>query len=278
MSRRLPVYTITLSLFSMLMVIGVLCSRYTRVWTSLQKHYLPAYLGGQIAGIFRDDGSYTLLQVVTKKGSRLALDNDVVPAMTESGDDAFTLTKEAIKQGALQLQLHRAYYNNAQMHAYLASWIYRDQTLIDLARPALWGGLVIFLLGVLPVTWLEQKRELRYESNRRQHSSGIDSGNKKRPLLERMLGTIKKLSRPRNKKSGHPLLAGNATTGETRPMERVTAAFPQEPPKAMTAAVRAEAPPKSNGERPEASATEQQTNQEPKTEHSVTRVSRHFFE
>jgi len=275
---RLTVYTIVLSLFSMLTVIGILCSRYTRVWTPLQKHYLRAYLGGQIAGIFRDDGSYTLLQVVTRKGNRLALDTDVVPVMTESGDDAFKLTKEAIEQGALQLQLHRAYYNNAQMHAYLASWIYQDQTLIDLVRPALRSGGVVFLLGVLLVTWLEQKRELPYGPNRRPQSSSIDVRNKKQPLLERMLGTVRKLSRPHNQKSGHSLCVRTNTPGETRPMERATEAFPHEPPKAVTAAVRAETAPKSNGARPEASATEQQTTQEPKTEHSVTRVSRHFFE
>ncbi|HEY1468524.1 MAG TPA: hypothetical protein VGF61_05730 [Candidatus Acidoferrum sp.] len=206
--------------------------------------------------------------------------------MTESGENTFALTKEAVKQGALRLQLHRAYYNNAQIHAYLANWIYQDQTLMDLARPGLWGGLVVFLFGLWPVTWLERRRtsELRYgrmnttQFNRRHYSSGIVLGNEKRPLLERMLGTVKKLSMSRNKKNGHSLLTSHTTTGETRPMERVTEAFPQEPSKAVAAATRGEVSCKPNRTQPEPTATKERTTHEQKTKHTVRRVSKHFFE
>ena len=103
---RLSTYTIALFIFSMLTVAGVWYARYLRVWTPLERHYLPAYVRAQITGMFRDNGSYTLLQIVTRKDTRLALDNDVVPAVTESGENTFVLTKEAVKQGALRLQLH----------------------------------------------------------------------------------------------------------------------------------------------------------------------------
>jgi hypothetical protein len=240
----------------------------------------------QIFGTFRDNDWYTLLQIVTRKGSRLAIDNDVLPAVTERGESTFALTKEAMKQGALRLELHRAYYNNAQMHAYLANWIYQDQTLMDLARPGLWGGLVVFLVGLWPVAWLERKRtsESRYgrmnatQFNRRHHSSSVGLGNEKRPLLERMLGTVKKLSMPHSKKNGQSLLTGRIATGETQPIERVTVALPQEPPKAVAAAAPANVSSKSNGTQPEPAATERKTTQEQKTEHAVTRVSRYFFE
>jgi hypothetical protein len=179
------------------------------------------------------------------------------------------------------------------MHAYLANWIYQDQTLMDLARPALWGGLVVFLVGLWPVALLEQKRrgELRNgrrlrglqlmalaRSNRRHHSTGIGLGNEKRPLLERMLGTVKKLSIPRNKKNGHVLLTGNTTICETRPMEQVTEAFPQAPPQTVAAAAPVDVSSKSNGTQPAPAATERKTTQEQKIEHAVTRVSKHFFE
>jgi hypothetical protein len=36
------------------------------------------------------------------KGSRLALDSDVVPAVPETGENSFALTGEALKQGALR--------------------------------------------------------------------------------------------------------------------------------------------------------------------------------
>jgi hypothetical protein len=290
---RLPTYTIALFIFSILTVAGVWYSRYVRVWTPLERHYLSAYVRGQIAGMFRDNGWYTLLQIVTRKDTRLALDDDVVPAVTESGENTFALTKEAAKQGALRLELHRAYYNNAQMHAYLANWIYQDQTIIDLVRPALWGGLVVFLVGLWPVALLERQRtsELRNgrrlrvpqsmalpRSNRTHHSSGVGLGNEKQPLLERMLGTVKKLSRPRNKKNGHVLFTGNTTTGETRPVEQVREAFPQEPPQTVAAAAPADVSLKSNGTHAKPAATERKTTQEQKIEHGVTRVSKHFFE
>jgi hypothetical protein len=290
---RLPVYTIVLLIFSMLTVAGVWYSRYARVWTPLERHYLPAYVKAQITGMFRDNGWYTLLQIVTRKETRLAIDSDVVPAVTESRENTFALTKEAVTQGALRLELHRAYYNNAQMHAYLANWIYQDQTLFDLARPELWGGLVVFLVGLWPVGWLERKRtsELRNgrrlrgpqlmamaQSRRRHQSSGIDLGSERWPLLERMMCTVKKLSMPRNTRNRHSLLTGSTTTGETRPMERVTEAFPQEPQRAVAAAARADVSPKANGTQPPPAATEQKNTEEQKIEHAVTRVSKHFFE
>ena len=283
---RLPAYTTALFILSTLTVAGVWYSRYVRVWTPLERHYLPAYVKAQVTGMFRDNGWYTLLQIVTRKETRLALDNDVVPTVTESGENTFALTKEAVKQGALRLQLHRAYYNNAQMHAYLANWIYQDQTLIDLARPALWGGLVVFLVGLWPVTWLEWERtsEFRYgrmnatQSNRKHHSRGVGLGDEKRPLLGRMLDTVKKLSLARNKKNGHVLLTGNATTGETRPMERVTEAFPQGRSKAVAATARADVSSKSKGTQPQPAPTEQKTTQVQEIANAVTRVSKHFFE
>jgi hypothetical protein len=284
--KRLPTYAIALFIFSMLTVAGVWYARYVRVWTPLERHYLPAYVSGHIAGMFRDNGWYTLLQIVTRKDTRLALDSDVVPAVTESGENTFALTKEAVKQGALRLQLHRAYYNNEQMHAYLANWIYQDQTLIDLARPALWGGLVVLLLGLWPVAWLERKRttELHYgrmnatQFDRRHQSSGAGFGSKERPFLRRMLDTVKKLSTLHYKKNGDSLLTGKTTTSETRPMERLTEAFPQEPSKAVAAAARADVSCKSNKTQPESAATEQKTTEEQRIEHAVARVSKHFFE
>ena len=69
-----------------------------------------------------------------------------------------------MKQGALRLDSRRSHYNNAEMHAYLGNRIYQNQTLIDLLRQSVWGGLVLFLVGMLPASYLDPKRsgELRY--------------------------------------------------------------------------------------------------------------------
>ena len=113
-----PVYTYALVLISFLATLGIQGFRYKRVWTPLERHYLVDYLGSQILGLVRDNGWYTLLEVVTRKGSRLALDSDIVPAVTESGENTFALTKEALKHGSLRLESYRGHYKNAEMHAY----------------------------------------------------------------------------------------------------------------------------------------------------------------
>jgi len=60
-----------------------------------------------VAGTFRRDGWYTLLMAVTRKGTRIALDNEVVPFVTEKDESTFTLTEEAIKIGDLKFEWQR---------------------------------------------------------------------------------------------------------------------------------------------------------------------------
>ena len=229
--RSKSVYTIALLICSMLAVAGIDYYRYRRVWTPLERHYLPAYLGTQIARAVRQNGSYTLLELVTRKGSRLALDSEVAPVVTDSGERTFALTDEARKQGALRIEWQRGLYDNAKLHGFLANWIYQDQTLTDLVRPALWGGLVVFLVGLWPATRMERKRirELRYgrklrgpelmtvaQFNRRHRSRGIGFGNEERTALERMLGLNKKLHVPLNKENRHFEAMGDTATGKTQ--------------------------------------------------------------
>jgi len=94
----------------------------------------------------------------------LALDSDVASAVTESGENTFALTEEALNHGAMRLEFHRSYCNNSEMHAYLGNWIYQNQTFMDFVRPALWAGLVLFFTGLLPATYLDRKHSiaLRY--------------------------------------------------------------------------------------------------------------------
>src|SRR4029077_19733138 len=166
----------------------------------------PDYLGSQIVGVVRDNGWYTLLPGVTRKGSRLAPARDVVLTVTESGENSFALAEEALKHGALRLESHRGHYNNAEMHAYLGNLIYQNEAPMHLVRPALWAGLVLFFTGLLPATSLDRKRSsaLRYgrrlkgpdsmnvaQLNRGQRFRGIGSVNGRRAVLDRILGLNK---------------------------------------------------------------------------------------
>ena len=148
-----PVYTIALLILSVAAGAGVECVRVLQVWTPLERHYLHTYVGTEIAGTVRQNGRYTLLEVMTRKGSRLALESEVMPAVTDNGEKTFALTSEGAMQGALRLEWQRGLYDNAKLHAFMGEWIYHDQTLFDLARPALWTVPIVFLVCVWPATW-----------------------------------------------------------------------------------------------------------------------------
>jgi len=274
-----PVYTYALVLISFIAAVGIQGFRYKRVWTPLERHYFPDYLGSQIVGAVRDNGWYTLLQVVTRKGSRLALDSDVVVTVTESGENSFALTKEALRHGALRLESHHGHYNNAEMHAFLGNLIYHNQTPMDLFRPALWAGLVLFFAGMLPATYLDRKRSsrLRYgmrltrpdSMNGAQHKlrhrfRGISLVNRRRAVLDRMLGLNKKLPVPPGKDSPRVLLMAEPLL--------------QEPVQMAAAAAGTDKRSQACGTRQESAPPEQTPTQDKKLEQAVAPTKRRFFE
>jgi len=274
-----PVYTYLLVFLSIVAMLGAQGFRYERVWTPLERHYFGAYSVSQIAGVVRDNGWYTLLQVVTRKGSRLALDSDVVPVVAESGENTFALTGEALKHGAMRLEFHRSYCNNSQMHTYLGSWIYQNQTLMDLVRPALWAGLVLFFAGLLPATFLDRKRSnaLHYgkkpsgpdlmnlaKLNPRRRFQGCGLVNGKRTMLDRLFSLHKKLPVPLAKESPPVLVPV-----EPAPQEPVRLAAPN-------AGIDRGSPARRT--RQESAPQEQPPRQEPELEHAVTPSKRRFFE
>jgi hypothetical protein len=274
-----PVYTYVLVLLSIVATLGAQGFRYKQVWTPLERHYFGAYSASQIAGVVRDNGWYTLLQVVTRKGSRLALDSDVVPVVAESGQDTFALTEEALKHGAMRLEFHRSYCNNSEMHAYLANWIYQNQTSMDLVRPALWAGLILFFAGLLPATYLDRRRfiALRYgkrpsgpdlmsvaKPNPRHRFQGFGLVNEKRTVLDRMFSLHKKPPVPLAKENPHvPVLAEPS---------------PQEPFKRTTADGVIDRGFPANRTRQESALQEQTPRQETELEHAVKPTTRRFFE
>ncbi len=274
-----PVYIYALVLISLAATLGIQGFRYMWVWTPLERHYLPAYLGSQMAGVVRVNGSYTLLQVVTRKGTRVALDSDVVPAMSDRGQNIFALTEEAVKHDGLRLEFHRAYYNNAEMHAYLGNLIYQNQTIADLVRPALWGGLVLFFVGILPATYLDHKRSIALRYGRRprglelmpvpppngpQRSRGMGFASKLHTMLNRVLGLNEKVHLRLGKDNSRVLL--------------MKATLPQEPPKIETVAARTDSTPRSSGAPQKLTPAEPTPSQNRELEHALPPTPRRFFE
>jgi type IV secretory pathway TraG/TraD family ATPase VirD4 len=227
-----PVYTILLLIVSALFGAGVECAYDLYVWTPLQRHYLPMYVGMQIAGAIRKDGWYTLLVLETQNESRLALDGEVQAVVTENGDTTFALTDDAIKKGALRLEWQRHSYDNVKLHDFLGHWIYQGQTFTDLAKPGLRGMAIVFLAGLWPAVLMERKRtkELRYGRKLRgpdlmtvgrfnwkyRRVRGIAFTNDDRSAFVRMFGLDKKLFIPFPKENRHFEFMGDSGGGKTQ--------------------------------------------------------------
>jgi type IV secretory pathway TraG/TraD family ATPase VirD4 len=203
--------------------------RYARVWTPLERNYLTAYLATD-AGALRKDGWYTLLMVETRKGqAHLAMDAEVVPFTTASGENTFALTDAAVQAGAAKLEWQHGRYDNARLHAIFRHWIYNDQSPTDLARPALWGGLGVFLVGLIAVIpkdaarARERKHGRRLKGpelvaprvfNRRMHADGIGFV-QEQSLREKLTGKRRWVRVPRRVESSHFLIMGDSGTGKS---------------------------------------------------------------
>ncbi len=127
--------------------LGVAVYGYATVWTPLQRDYLVTYMRSAL--IWPASGEFELLYVVNARGSRIALDEELVSVTTATGDTTFALAEDAIKAGATRLEWRRERSPHAALHCFLRRWIYRDQTPLDLVTPPLWTALVLFLGGVL---------------------------------------------------------------------------------------------------------------------------------
>ena len=125
--------------------------RYHAVWTPLQRIYASTYLRCQLMAAlgFTTSGRYRLLEVESLAGIRLALEDEVRPGPAGSGDAPFVLTDVALRIGGRRLVWLEASYSLAALHAFLGRWIYRDHTIAELLRPALWGGVVVLAGGLL---------------------------------------------------------------------------------------------------------------------------------
>ena len=196
-------------------------------WTPLQRLYLPSYLRAEIMGAtgFTTTGRYRLLQIETAAGRRFALDEEVRPMAGATGLTSFALTDPALRAGGRRLVWQNESFVHAKLRAFLAHWIYRDQTAADLLRPALWGGLGVFLAGLLvaipkDVARTRARRQGRRlkgpelvtaaQFNRRYRADGIGFAQQGRRL--RRMSWVRV---PRAIESSHFLIIGDSGTGKS---------------------------------------------------------------
>jgi hypothetical protein len=123
------------------------------VWTPLQREYFLTYVRTDLP--FVTDGSYAMWHIVTPKTHRLAAEDDLVSITTATGETSPELSDQARAAGATGLAWEVERYPTAALHAFLARWIYQQHALIDLVEPSLWGGLAVFLGGLVGAAWRE---------------------------------------------------------------------------------------------------------------------------
>lgn len=198
---------------------------YSRTWTPLQRCYADAYAATESAGGSARNGTYSVLVVISQTGSRLALDSDVI----ERDEYAFVLTEEATKAGAMKVEWQRRQYEKSMLHQWLSHSIYKDQTLMDLEKPGLLGGLGVFvvcLIAAIPkdiarARMRKNGRRLKGPElvtpprfNRRNHSDGI-SFVQRQSFAEKLTGRVRSVRIPRAIESSHILIMGDTGTGKS---------------------------------------------------------------
>ena len=125
---------------------GTAASRYARDWTPLQREYLWPYVWSGLG--ITERGSYNFLILVDRTVRRSARDADVEPV---AGRDAFRLSAAAVRQHADHLEWERREWDQAALHAFLQQAIYEGQSVLNLARPPLFGAFAVLLIGILPI-------------------------------------------------------------------------------------------------------------------------------
>jgi len=228
--RAVPVWFMGVILLALASGIGVWWVRQTFVWTPLQRFYLSAYTRSAIASSLAfQTGRYRLLLMDNRRGSRLAIDEEVVPVSSPTGDTTFALSLLAQRASSGRLVWRDLVCDHARFHEQLRVWIYANQTLTDLARPSLVSVFVVFIGGLLVAIpkdrqWARSRRHGRRlkgpelvtvrQFNRRIRAKGI-AFVQVPSLPAKLLGVQPALAVPRAIESSHLLIMGDSGTGKS---------------------------------------------------------------
>ena len=91
--RAVPVWFMSVMVIAVASGIAVWLVRQTFLWTPLQQFYLSAYARGAVASSLGiRTGRYRVLLMESRRGSRLAIDDEVVPITRRTGETTFALS------------------------------------------------------------------------------------------------------------------------------------------------------------------------------------------
>jgi len=129
----------------------------------------------------------------------------------------------------VKLEWQRRQYENAKLRQWLSHWIYKDQTLIDLEKPGLIGGLGVFAASLIVAIPKDIARARRRKNGRRLKgpelvtSARFNRSNRsdgigfvqQRSLGEKLTGRGRVVRIPRSIESSHILIMGDTGTGKS---------------------------------------------------------------
>lgn len=122
--RAVPVWFMSVILLALASGIGVWWVRQAFVWTPLQQFYLSAYARSALASSLAiRTGRYRLLLMENRRGSRLAIDEEVVPISTPAGETNFALSDLARQAGSGRLAWRDLVVNHAKLNVQLRVYI-----------------------------------------------------------------------------------------------------------------------------------------------------------
>jgi len=142
-----PITVIVLLAATVSSAAGIAVYRYAEVWTPLERQYLWSYIWSGLG--VTTTGSYDLLYMVDRQGTRLALDEELVTVTAANGQTSFALSEAAAQAGATRLEWKQEPCPHAALHRFFRQAIYHEQTVFELAQPALCGAVAVFLGGMV---------------------------------------------------------------------------------------------------------------------------------
>jgi hypothetical protein len=236
--NRNAAWTWTGVFLALVSMVAICAYRYTKTWTPLQRFYLKTYIRSGLRSVasFAKSDRYSMLTVITTKGSHWAAEGEVTDVRTASGETTIALTDDAVKIGDLRLVSQEVQVNSGKLHEFLGHWIYQDETLMDFLRPALWGGSVVFLVCLavaIPkdAARARERREGRRLKgpelvtpgvfNRRNRSNGIGFELTEKTFMQKLFGTLPSVRLPVAVEPNHILLMGDTGTGKSTLIRRI---------------------------------------------------------